>query len=85
MNKIIMAALAATVAVGGISAAQAADGCGPGGHRGYHGNCRPNRGGDAVVVAPGLVVGTYYHGHGYWDGHRYYQHRERWHNGWRYR
>jgi hypothetical protein len=32
-----------------------------------------------------LVIGTYYHGRGYWDGHRYWQHRDRWHGGWRYR
>jgi hypothetical protein len=31
------------------------------------------------------VIGNFYAGRGYWDGHRYYQHRDRWHNGWRYR
>jgi hypothetical protein len=84
MNKIIAATLAASIAFGGISTAQAAQGCGRGWHRGPYGHCRPNRGGP-VVVAPGLVVGNYYHGRGYWDGRRYWQHRERWHNGWRYR
>jgi hypothetical protein len=32
-----------------------------------------------------LVIGNFYHGRGYWDGHRYWGHRERWHGGWRYR
>jgi hypothetical protein len=84
MNRIVAAALTATVALGGISTAQAAQGCGPGWHRGPYGHCRPNDR-HVVVAAPGLVVGNYYHGRGYWDGRRYWQHRERWHNGWRYR
>jgi hypothetical protein len=52
-------------------------------HRGPYGHCRPN-GAVAVGVGP-LVVGTLYPGRGYWDGHRYWAHRERWHGGWRYR
>jgi hypothetical protein len=32
-----------------------------------------------------MVIGTYYPHQGYWDGHRYWQHRDRWHGGWRYR
>ena len=84
MNRLLAATLAATVAIAGVSAAEARDGCGPDGHRGPHGHCRPNRG--PVVVGPGtLVVGQYYGGHGYWDGRRYWQHRDRWHGGWRYR
>ncbi len=84
MNRLVAAALAAGIAVVGVSSAQAAQGCGPGGHRGPHGNCRPNRG--PVVVAPGrLVVGQYYGSRGYWDGHRYWQHRDRANGGWRYR
>ncbi len=55
------------------SAAQAAQGCGPGFHRGPWGYCRPNR----VVVAPGPVVvggpavGVFYPGRGYWNGFAY--------------
>lgn len=84
MNRLVAVALAASIAVVGVSSAQARQGCGPGGHRGPYGHCRPNR--RPVVVAPGvLVVGRYYHGRGYWDGHRYWHRRERWHGGWRYR
>jgi len=38
-----------------------------------------------VLVAPGLAIGTFYPGRGYWDGHRYWGHRYAWHRGWRYR
>jgi hypothetical protein len=38
----------------------------------------------AVVVA-GPRIGVYYGGRGWWDGHRYWRHRYRWHAGWRYR
>jgi hypothetical protein len=84
MKKFLAIALAAGVAVVAVSPVSAREGCGPGAHRGPYGHCRPNRGGP-VVVAPGLVIGNFYHGRGYWDGHRYYQHRYRDHNGWRYR
>lgn len=82
MNKLLSVALAATVAVIGVSSAQARDDHRrPGGHHGHH---RPN--GRPVVVAPGaLVIGHYYGGHGYWDGRRYWGHRDRRHGGWRYR
>jgi hypothetical protein len=84
MKKLLLLALAASTTFGAVTAAEARDGCGPGGHRGYYGHCRGN--GGPVVVAPGgLIVGNYYHGQGYWDGRRYYQHRDRWHGGWRYR
>ena len=73
-----LAALALT------STAQAAQGCGPGFHRGPRGVCRPNLGpGPAVVVGP--RVGVFYTGRGWWDGDRYWQNRERCHGGWRYR
>jgi hypothetical protein len=80
MKKLLGLALAAGMTVVAVSAADAAQGCGPGGHRGPYGHCRPNGG-------PGgaWVVGNFYPGHGYWDGHRWYQHRDRWHGGWRYR
>jgi len=78
MNRIITLALAAA------SAADARVGCGRGYFRGPAGHCRPMRGGP-VVVAPGLVIGGFYPHRGYWDGRRYYERRERWHGGWRYR
>ena len=82
--KMFALALAAGVAVAAASSADASQGCGRGFHRGPYGHCRPNRG--PVMVAPGtLIVGNYYARRGYWDGHRYWPHRERWHNGWRYR
>lgn len=84
MKKIITIALAAGVALSAASAASASDGCGRGYHRGPHGRCRPG-GPGAVAVAPGLVIGQFYGGRGYWDGHRYYQKRYRYNNGWRYR
>jgi hypothetical protein len=52
---------------------------GGGGHGCRHHRC----GGPAVVVGPRL--GVFYAGRGYWDGHRYWGHRERWHGHWRYR
>jgi len=92
MRKTLAAALAIGVALTAVSSAEARDGCGPGGHRGPYGHCRPNRGGPVivdrgpVVVERGpLVVDRYYRGRGYWDGHRYWQNRHRWHGGWRYR
>ena len=80
MNKLVIAALAAGAALVAAPPAEARQGCGRGGHRGYYGHCRPN-------VGPGgvLVVDRYYAGRGYWDGRRYWQHRDRWHGGWRYR
>ncbi len=84
MKKFLAIALVASTAFVAVSAADASGGCGRGMHRGPHGGCRPN-GGPGIAIAPGLVIGNFYHGRGYWDGHRYYQHRERWHGGWRYR
>ncbi len=84
MKKLVFGAIAAGMAFAAVSPALAAQGCGPGGHRDYHGRCRPN--GRPVVVGPGpLVIGTYYPNRGWWDGHRYWGHRERWRGGWRYR
>ena len=82
MKRLLAIALIAGTALTA-TAAEARQGCGPGGHRGPYGHCRPNRG--PVVVAPPLVVHRYYPGRGYWDGHRYWWHRDRWHGGWRYR
>uniref|UniRef100_UPI0035CA7E56 GCG_CRPN prefix-to-repeats domain-containing protein n=1 Tax=uncultured Sphingomonas sp. TaxID=158754 RepID=UPI0035CA7E56 len=85
MKKLIAAALLASVAVLGTTAADARDGCGRGGFRGPHGRCHyagDRRG--PVVVAPGLVIGQRYD-RGYWDGRRYWQNRYRHGGGWRYR
>jgi hypothetical protein len=85
MKKLILAALATGMTLTAVAPAMAADGCGRGFHRGPRGGCRPNMGGERVVVGPRLVIGNFYRGQGYWDGHRYWQHRERDHRGWRYR
>ena len=73
------------------SPADARGGCGVGFHRGPRGGCLEN-GTAAVVVAPQAevvvgapAVGVFVRGRGYWDGHRYWHHRDRWHGGWRYR
>ena len=88
MKKILSLAMAAGLAMGVASVAEARDGCGAGFHRNYRGHCVPNRGyrANAVRVAPGirLIIGNYYHGRGYWDGRRYYHHRARHHGHWRY-
>ena len=85
MKAFIAIALAAGVTVAAAQSASAADGCGRGFYRGPYGRCIPNRGPRPRVVAPGLVIGNYYHGRGYWDGRRYWHNRDRHHNGWRYR
>ena len=82
MKKLIALALAAGATFAATAPADAAQGCGPGGHRGPYGHCRPNYG---PGRGPVLVVGNFYHGRGYWDGRRYWQNRYRYHDGWRYR
>ena len=84
MKKLIFAALAAGTMFAALAPAEAAQGCGPGYHRGPYGHCRPNGPAAAIGVGP-LVIGTFYRGHGYWDGHRYWAHRDHWRRGWRYR
>lgn len=44
---------------------------------------RPYYGSSVVVAGP--RIGVFYTGRGWWDGHRYWRHRDRWHGGWRYR
>ncbi|CAM3158156.1 hypothetical protein SPAN111604_07350 [Sphingomonas antarctica] len=64
------------------SPAMARDGCGRGMERGPRGHCH------AIGRWAGnnaWVVGRFYTGRGYWDGHRWYQNRYRHHGGWRYR
>ena len=84
MKAILAIALAAGAALVASSPADARQGCGPGFHRDYYGHCRPNRGPGVVAVAPGLVIGNFYAGRGYWDGRRYWHHRRHWHGNWRY-
>ena len=93
MKTLMLTGLALGTALLALSPAEAAQGCGAGYHRGPAGHCRPNAVGHTVVTkrtvvtTPGgrLVIGNYYKGQGYWDGHRYWQHRYRHNNDWRYR
>ncbi|MFT4026583.1 MAG: hypothetical protein QM676_07260 [Novosphingobium sp.] len=87
MKKILALAMTAGIALATTGIAEARQGCGPGYHRGPHGRCLANaRHGVGVAVTPGgrLVVGRFYHGRGYWNGRRYYQHRARRGPGWHY-
>ncbi len=78
MKTLVACLLAAGMVVTAAAPADARQGCGPGGHRGPRGICRPN-GGDR------WVVGRYYRGRGWYDGRRWYQNRYRDHGDWRYR
>lgn len=88
MNKLATLAVG-LIAVGGAALtttapAEARGGCGPGFHPGPYGHhCFRNAGPAVVVGVPG--IGVYIGGRGWWDGHRYWGHRYRWHDGWRYR
>lgn len=53
--KYLFAAVLVATTVAGFGAANAAQGCGLGFHRGPYGGCRPN--GGVVVVAPRVVEG----------------------------
>lgn len=83
MRKLVLTALAAAILAGAATSAEAAQGCGPGFHRGPYGRCFAN--GPYGYGPRGLVVGTFYPGRGYWYGGRYWGHRYGWHGGWRYR
>ena len=87
MRSLLAIAFVGAVALAANSSADAMGGCGPGWHPGPYGHhCFRNGGGggpDVAIVAPG--IGVFVAGHGYWDGHRYWMHRDRWHGGWRYR
>jgi hypothetical protein len=83
MKKILLAAIAAGVALTAVAPADAAQGCGPGAHRGPRGYCHPNSA--PRWVAPAVRIGVFYPGRGYWDGRRYWGHRYAWRGGWRYR
>ena len=86
-KKALFAAIAAGVALAGVTTAGASGGCGINFHRGPYGACRPNYyiAPDPAVVVGGPVVGIYYPGRGYWYGGRYWWHRYYWGGGWRYR
>jgi hypothetical protein len=84
MKRTIFGIVAVAAMLGMVPMANAAQGCGAGWHRGPYGRCQPNR--RPVVIVPGrVVIGTYYPGRGWWDGHRYWAHRYHWRGGWRYR
>jgi hypothetical protein len=80
MKKTLLAAIAFASVLTAAAPVEAAQGCGPGGHRGPAGYCRPN----GPYFAPGLRIGVFYPGRGYWDGHRYWVHRAWYRHGWRY-
>jgi hypothetical protein len=86
MRTFLTIAFVGAVALATSSSVDAMGGCGPGWHPGPYGHhCFRNGGGGGseLVVAPG--IGVFVTGRGYWDGHRYWMHRDRWHGGWRYR
>ena len=78
-HKILMVGALAAASLAAAPQAEARQGCGPGFHRNYHGYCVANRG---TVV---FEVGRFYPGRGWWDGHRWWAHRDRDDRGhWRY-
>jgi len=84
MRKPLLIAMTAGAALTAISSAEARQGCGAGFHRGSCGHCRSNR--RPTVVAVGVPrICVFYHGRGYWNGHRYWRDRYRGHGGWRCR
>ena len=91
MKRLLMAALLAGTAFGIAAPAEAHGGCGHGWHRGIYGNCRPDFGVDYIAVGPAgdatpvaRELDMFYSGLGYWDGNRYYMHRDHWNGHWRY-
>jgi len=89
------AAIVAGIAIAGVTAAAPADaGVVVGVHLGHphrhfcfrHPYACERAGGYAGPVAfAGPRIGVFYAGHGWWDGHRYWAHREAFHGGFRYR
>ncbi len=83
------AALLGSLAVADVATAPASAGVAVGvSVGGGHGRwCwrHPHACGRPGVVVGGPRIGVFYGGRGWWDGHRYWAHRERWHGGWRYR
>lgn len=87
MKKLIALALAAGVPLVAVTPADASQGCGRDAHRGPRGRCVSDFRGPGYHRGGGvtLVIGQRYPGRGYWDGHRYYQHRDAYRGGYRYR
>jgi hypothetical protein len=81
MKALAAIGFASVIALAAASPADARQGCGQGFHRARSGACVPNRGARQQVY----VIGRFYPGQGYWYNNRWYQHRVRWRNGWRYR
>ena len=84
IRNILLGAVAVGTMLTLAAPAQAREGCGRGEHRGPHGRCLPanawTRAGHHA-----WVEGRFYRGHGYWHGGRWWQHRDRDHDNWRYR
>ena len=80
LKSLLAVALVAGTTLAATAPADAREGCGRNAHRNPRGRCVSD-----FRRGPVLVIGNYYHGRGYWDGRRYFQHRYRHHNGWRYR
>jgi len=87
MKNFLLGAVCAAATIVAVSPAFAAGDCGLARHRGPHGGCRVNANGALVSSTPAgnIRVGSFYPGRGYWDGHRYWAHRDAYHGGWRYR
>jgi hypothetical protein len=80
MKLAIALGVVSAAALAASSPAVARQGCGAGFHRTPNGRCVPNRGQEQR-----WVVGRYYSGQGYWYNNRWWQHRYRRNNVWRYR
>ncbi len=79
MKISIALGLASALALAAVSPAQARQGCGVGFHRTPNGRCVSN------MRRQVWVVGRYYPGRGYWYNGRWWHHRQRIRNEWRYR
>jgi len=87
MKNFLLGALCAAATIAAVAPANAAGDCGLAKHRGPEGGCRVNAGGRLIdsTAHGNVVVGSFYPGRGYWDGHRYWAHRYSYQGGWRYR
>jgi hypothetical protein len=86
MKNFLLGALCAAATIAAVSPAFAAGDCGLARHR-ANGGCHLNKGGRLIATTGhgNVVVGSFYPGRGYWDGHRYWAHRDAYQGGWRYR
>ena len=64
LKKIALGALSAVAALTSVSAAHAAEGCGPGWHRNFFGACRPS-----YVAFYGPGPGYFHRGYGWGPGY----------------